>query len=177
MLETVMSYLEQAQEIALDWLTSPAALAQFGLLVAAFLAAVWASRIIGPKLRRLIDPGESDTRLAQIRRFSLIFLPLLLPLLAYAFTAAGEQVTRSIFGSGAVIAFGKRVFIFLAVRILVQRIITDPFLKTLGKYVFIPMAALYALGILDDAQAFLAETVVGVGDIQFSVLAPKSVEC
>lgn len=171
MMETVQSYLEQAQTIALDWITSPAAIAQFGLLVAAFLAALFASRFIGPRLRGLIDPGDSDTRIAQIRSFSLIFLPLLLPILAYAFTAAGEQVTRSIFGSGAVIAFGKRVFIFLAVRILVQRIFTDPFLKTLGKYVFIPMAALYALGILDDAQTFLGETVVGVGDIQFSVLA------
>jgi len=118
-----------------------------------------------------MDPGDSDSRIAQIRRFGLIFLPLLLPILAYAFLAGGEQITRSIFGSGAVIAFGKRIFIFLAVRILVQRIFTDPFLKTLGTYVFIPMAALYALGILDDAQIFLGETVVGVGDIQFSILA------
>ncbi len=171
MLETIQNYLEQAQEIALNWITSPAALAQFGLLIVSFLAAVWISRKATPRLRSLIDPGESDSRVAQIRRFALIFTPLLLPLLAYAFTAAGEQVTRSLFGSGAVIAFGKRVFIFLAVRILVQRIFTDSFLKTLGKYVFIPMAALYALGILDDAQVFLAETVIGVGDIKFSVLA------
>lgn len=171
MLETLQSYFEQAQEIALEWLTSPAALSQFALLAAAFLAAIWASRWVGPRLKQLIDPGDAVTRSAQARKFGLIFLPLLLPILAYAFTAAGEQVTRSIFNSGAVIAFGKRIFIFLAVRILVQRIFTDPFLKTLGKYVFIPMAALYALGILDDAQLFLADTVVGVGDIQFSVLA------
>ena len=42
--------------------------------------------------------------------FILMFLPLLMPLLAYAFTGIGETLTRSIFGSGAVIAFGKRCF-------------------------------------------------------------------
>jgi len=53
---------------------------------------------------------------AQIRLFLLMFLPLLLPILAYALTGIGETLNRSIFGSGAVIAFGKRVFLFLAIR-------------------------------------------------------------
>ncbi len=171
MMETVQGYLEQGQRIALDWITSPAAYAQFGLLVAAFLIAVGVSRYLSPILKRLLDPGENETVFARARRFALMFLPLLLPLLAYAFIGAGEQITRSIFGSGAVIAFGKRLFIFLAVRVLVQRIFYDPFLKTFGRYVMIPMAALYAVGLLDPVQNWLGETVVGVGDIRFSLLS------
>ncbi len=171
MLENIKGYLKQGQTIALDWITSPAAYAQFGLLIGAFLLAVVINRTAQPRLQRLLDPGDADNKIATARRFILRFLPLLLPLIAYALTAVGEQATRAIFGSGAVIAFGKRVFIFLAVRILVRDIFTDSFLKTLGKFVFIPMAALYALGILDPVQAKLAETVVGVGDIQFSVLS------
>ena len=46
-------------------------------------------------------------------------MPLMLPLIAYGLTALGEEVTRATFGSGEVVAFGKRVFIFLAARILV----------------------------------------------------------
>ena len=38
-----------------------------------------------------------------------VFAPLM-PLLAYAFSGIGEILTRSIFGYGAVIAFGKQVF-------------------------------------------------------------------
>ncbi len=171
MLETVNGYWEQGQAIAIEWLTSPAALAQFGLLVGAFLLAVFLNRLFQPKLQKLIDPLDGEGRIAIARRFVLQFLPLLLPLLAYALLAGGEQVTRSLFGSGAVIAFGKRVFIFLAVRILVRDIFTAPLLKTIGKFALIPMAALYALGILDPAQAWMAETVVGVGDIQFSLLS------
>ena len=101
----------------------------------------------------------------------LIFLPLLLPLLAYGFTGIGEQITRSIFGSGEVIAFGKRVFLFLAARALARDIITDPFLKLLAKYALVPIAALYALGFLDQVILTLGETNVGVGNIQFSILA------
>ena len=171
MLETAKGYLEQGQAIAIEWLTSPAALAQFGLLVGAFLLAVVINRVIQPKLKRFIDPGETEGRLAGIRRFVLQFLPLLLPLLAYGLLAGGEQITRSIFGSGEVVAFGKRVFIFLAVRALVRDIFTDPFLKTIGKFAFIPMAALYALGVLEPVQLWLGETFVGVGDLQYSLLS------
>jgi small-conductance mechanosensitive channel len=82
----------------------------------------------------------------------------------------GEKITRQLFGSGAVIAFGKRLFLFLAARALVRDMVTDPFLKLLGKYVLIPAMALYTLGILDPVTVRLTETVVGVGSIQFSAM-------
>ncbi len=159
-------------ELVRDWLTSPAAWSQFALLVVAYLAAVVVAKRLGPVLTRLISPPEDQVHaLARSRRFVLIFLPLLLPLLAYGFTAIGEQVTRSLFGSGAVIAFGKRVFLFLAARILVKHIISDPFLRLLGRYVLVPVAALYALGLLDPAMTWLAGMTVSMGNISFSVLA------
>jgi len=171
LIETIRNIAFEWRDQALAWLMSPAAYVQFGLLVAAFLLAVIARRILEPRLRSLLDPGERQTRIAQIRRFVIGFLPLLLPLLAYGFTAMAEQGVRASLGAGDVIAFGKRVFIFLAVRILVRDIITAPLLKTLGKFVFIPMAALYVLGVLEPAQIWLGETKIGIGDIQFSVLS------
>lgn len=172
MQEQILEYWAQFQGIALEWLTSPQAYVQFGLLVGTYLAAVVASRYISPRLSRLIDPGEAEGRVSDIRRYVLQFMPLTLPLLAYAFIGGGESIIRSIFpDAGGVIAFGKRVFIFLAVRILVRDIIKDPFLKALGKYIFIPMAALYAVGLLETVQTTLSETFVGVGQIQFSVLS------
>ncbi len=171
-LETFQGYAEQGRDIALEWVTSPAAYAQFGLLLAAYLLAVLVNARLQPRLLRLMTPGSTDeTPIARARRFTLIFLPLLLPLLAYAFTAAGEQVTRSLFGSGAVIAFGKRVFIFIAVRRAVRDMISDPFLKTLGRYVALPLAGIYALGLLDPLQTTLEATRVSFGNISFSLLA------
>jgi small-conductance mechanosensitive channel len=169
-METLQTYFQQAVDIAVEWITSPAAYAQFALLVVAFLLAWVVAKQFSPRLEKLLAPAEDDqSMLSRLRRFGLLFLPLLLPLLAYAFTAAGEQVTRSIFGSGAVIAFGKRIFIFLAARILVEKVIYSPFLKMLGKYVLIPIAAIYALGLLPVVTTALSESKMTFGSISLSL--------
>jgi potassium efflux system protein len=169
--QTIAGYAVQFYELALVWLLSPAAWSQFGLLILAYVAAVMVARRLQPMLATLLDPGENDSIIAQARRFVAQFLPLLLPLLAYAFTAIGEGVVRSIFDSGAVISLGKRVFLFLAVRALVSDIINDGFLKLLGRFVLIPIAGLYALGLLDVVSVKLTETVVGIGNIKFSMMS------
>lgn len=168
---SVMGWLDQATQIALGWLLSPAAWSQFGLLAVAFVAATYATRCVTPLLTRLLDPADKANLLATARRFALRFLPLLMPVLAYSLTAAGEEITRSLFGSGAVIAFGKRVFFFLAARLFVQKVLSDPFLKLMGRYVLVPVAALYAVGLLDDIAARLEETVIALGDIRFSLMS------
>lgn len=168
---TLTGWAHEAGEIALGWLSSPAAWSQFGLLAVAYLVARLAAARVTPIVTRLLDPAAKAGPLANARRFALRFVPLMLPLVAYGLTALGEEVTRATFGSGEVIAFGKRVFIFLAARIFVREVLTDSFLRLLGKYVLIPVAALYVLGVLDDITQRLDETVIALGNIQFSVLA------
>ena len=130
------------------------------------------TRRLRPALDRILT-ARADTGglLATAGGFLAGFTPLLLPLIAYAFTAIGEELTRSLFGSGAVIAFGKRVFLFIAARILVRDVLKDPFLRLLGRFVLLPVAALYALGLLDALTLRLAETQVVLGNIQFSLLS------
>lgn len=170
-LQNILGFIDPAVKIAMEWLLSPAAWSQFMLLAAAYISAVQIARRLTPKITMLLEPGDKTNILAIARRFGRPFLALLMPLLAYALTAGGEQITRSIFDSGDVIAFGKRVFIFLAAQIFVKQILTDTFLKLLGKYVLIPVAALYALGILDDISLRLEESLVALGSIQFSIMA------
>ena len=159
-------------DLAMGWLLSPAAWVQFAMLVGAYVLAKLVDRYVTPRLTALLMPSTDDTNLlSKARRFVLMFLQLLLPLFAYGFTAIGEQVARSLFGSGAVIAFGKRLFLFLALRAFARDILTDPFLHLLGKFVIIPVGALYALGILDPIVIGLSETRVSIGNIGFSLLA------
>ena len=163
-------YGVQGWDLAMSWLLSPAAWSQFGLLVLAWFLARLISRKLRPALGSLIDPGESQNIFTAPRRFILPFLALISPLLAYALTGIGEGIVRSIFDSGAVIAFGKRVFLFLAARALVRDIINEPFLKLMGRYILIPIMAIYTLGLLDLVNVTLTETVVGVGNIKFSLI-------
>ncbi|MFK7834594.1 MAG: mechanosensitive ion channel family protein [Sulfitobacter sp.] len=163
-------YAVQGWELAMSWLLSPAAWSQFALLITAWLLAVFLTRRIRPTLARLLDPGETQNMFTAPRLFVLQFLPLISPLLAYALTGIGESIVRSLFDSGAVIAFGKRVFLLLAARALVRDIITEPFLKTMGRYILLPIMLIYTLGLLDVVTLRLTETVVGVGNIQFSLI-------
>jgi small-conductance mechanosensitive channel len=163
-------YAVQGWELALSWLLSPAAWSQFALLVVAWLLAVLISTRMKPALQRLIEPGDSAGVFATPRRFVLRFLPLLSPLLAYALTGIGESIVRFLFDSGAVIAFGKRVFLFLAARALVRDMITDPLLKTMGRFILLPIMAIYAVGLMDVVNTALTETIVGVGNIRFSLI-------
>lgn len=169
--QQIAGYGVQGYELALGWLLSPAAWSQFAVLVVAYLLAVLISRRLQPALSQLIDSADVQNMFTAPRLFVLQFLPLLLPLLAYALTAIGEQVIRSIFDSGAVIAFGKRVFLFLAVRAFVRDILKDQFLRLLGRFILIPIAALYTLGLLDVVSVQLTETVIGVGNIKFSLMS------
>ncbi|SFS20158.1 mechanosensitive ion channel family protein [Yoonia litorea] len=172
LIEQAQAAYERGLNTAQEWLISPAAWSQFALLICAYLLARLVNRIMAPRLTKLLTPAEgSNSVFAQARRFILIFLPLLLPLLAYGFTAIGEAVTRSLFGSGAVIAFGKRIFLFLAARALANDILRDPFLRTLARYILVPAAALYAVGFLDAVVAALDGAVVNLGNISFSALA------
>lgn len=162
------TWLEQGQ----TWISSPAAWSQFALLVLAYLAALFVSGRLSPRLKATLTPkAEDQSYVGRTRRWLILFMPLLLPLLAYAFTALGESLTRSLFGSGAVIALGKRVFLFLAARALVTGIIQDPFLKLMGRYVLLPIMALNVLGLLVPAQQWLSELTVTLGSISFSVMA------
>jgi potassium-dependent mechanosensitive channel len=172
LLDRIMGWVDQAGAIAIGWLTSPAAWTQFALLALAYLAARLVSARLQPKLTQWMTPKEGRSGIiASVLRILPRFLPLLLPLLAYGFTALGEQVTRSMFGAGEVIAFGKRVFLFLAAQLFVRHVLTDGFLHLLGKYVLLPVAGLYALGVLGPVTAFLEATEVGVGNIRFTAMA------
>jgi potassium-dependent mechanosensitive channel len=167
-----MDFLEQGWLLALGWVSSPAAWSQFGLLVLSWGIAVVVSRKLGARIAGLLAPPPDATGVfAILRRFVLRFLPLLLPLMAYGFTAIGESVTRSLFGSGAVIAFGKRLFLFLAARVLVTQILREPFLKFLGRYVLIPAAAIYALGLGETVSTWLDGFTIELGNISFSMMA------
>lgn len=169
--QRAFSLAVQGWDIASAWLLSPAAWSQFILLVAAYYGAVFATKKMNPIITRILTPQDGSTSvIGQVRLFILMFLPLLMPLLAYAFTGIGETLTRSIFGSGAVIAFGKRVFLFLAIRSFAQDMLTDLLLKLLGKFVLIPVGALYALGLLDMVAARLEATVVPLGNLSFNLL-------
>lgn len=171
-IQQVIGFASEGLDLAKGWLMSPAAWSQFALVLAALVLAVLLTRRLRPTLTRLLTPpADQIGPIAASRRFLLLFLPLLMPLLAYGLTGLGESLTRSIFGSGDVIAFGKRFFLFLAARYVAKDIVTDPFLRVLARFVLLPVALLYLFGLLEPVNAKLASVSVDLGNINFSLLS------
>jgi small-conductance mechanosensitive channel len=170
-IQKALEYLDQGWSLSQEWLLSPAAWSQFALLVVAFVAALWLSRKLKDPITRWLSPAEDNQSiLAKTRRFLAQFVPLLFPLLAYGLTGVGENITRSLFGSGEVIAFGNRVILFIAVRIMVKDVVQDPLFKAIGKYFLVPIAGLHALGLMGVVTQQLDATIVPLGNLSFSLL-------
>tara|TARA_R110002124_G_scaffold5436_11_gene34971 strand:+ start:3726 stop:5021 length:1296 start_codon:yes stop_codon:yes gene_type:complete len=171
-MEQIKQYVTQALDVSLSWLTSPAAWGQAAFITAAFIIALMMRKYLIKVLEPLLSPEPQNQSLfATIRRFIHQFLPLLLPILAYIFLGLSEQIAQSSFGASEVIGFGKRIFMLWGAWIFVQKIIYSPFLKLLGKYAILPIAAVYTLGLLDPAMAWLGSNGVSLGNINFTFLA------
>ena len=81
-MEQLNRWFRDAYDTALGWLSSPAALSQFGILIVAYILARLLARRFSPAVERTLTPKPEATHiLARLRRFALLFLPLLLPLL------------------------------------------------------------------------------------------------
>ncbi len=160
----------QMAEGAQAWASSPAGWGQLTLLVVAFLLARFLAARLAPVLQRLCA-AEGRSLLAEARRQAGRALPLLVPLLAFGLIAASEEVARQALGASALLDFGKRLALLLAAHLFVRRVLRDPFLRFLGRWVLLPVMLLYTLGLLDDASARLEETVITLGNIRFSLAA------
>ncbi len=158
-------------EAARDWAVTPAAWGQVVVLVLAVVLSRILARILRPKLSALLTPpATARGPFPQLRRTLLRLLPLIAPLLGAGFAALGEQALLGVFGSGGIVAFGKRLFLFLAARAFVRDVLREPFLRAYGRLILLPIAAIYALGLLPPVMAFLASMRVPLGNLSFDLL-------
>ena len=121
-------------------------------LLFAHFPAVILTRKTNPIIAAFLAQSDQTTLpIVKAGRLAIYFMPLKLPLLTYALTGIKQIVTRSIFGSGTVIAFEKRVVLFLAIHTFVKPILQDHMLKFMGNFVFISVSILYILGLNEVA--------------------------
>lgn len=168
------AYLQKIEpwvQAAREWVVTPAAWGQVVALVLAVVLGRFAAALIKPRLTHLLTPPpEAAGILALARRQLLRLVPLVTPLLMAGVAAGGEAVLQAAFGGGGIVAFGKRVFLFLAVRAFVREVLREPFLRAYGRFVVLPIAAVYALGLLPAATEALGAMRVPLGNLSFDLL-------
>ncbi|OOY28656.1 mechanosensitive ion channel protein MscS [Thioclava sp. L04-15] len=167
LIERIQPYVETAWA----WAQTPAAWGQIAAIAVVLVLAGLFTRLLRPRLRSWLTPAEGDKGLrATARRQILRLMPLLWPLLAAALALLAESILTSIFGTAGIVGFLKRLFLFLAVRAYVRDVLKDPFLRAFGRFLVLPIALVYVVGLLPAASAALANVKVPLGNLSFSLL-------
>ncbi|MEZ5686988.1 MAG: mechanosensitive ion channel, partial [Paracoccaceae bacterium] len=170
-MDDLIAKLRPYLDLARDWAMTPAAWGQVVGLVLALLAARLAARALKPVLARLLTPAEGARGpIALGQRQIGRLMPLVAPLLVAGFVAIAEEALRASFGSGGILAFAKRLMLFLVVRSFVREVLRDSFLRAYGRFLILPIAAIYALGLLPMVSDYLAQLRVPLGNLSFDLL-------
>ncbi len=166
-----MARIEAWGAAARQWALTPAAWGQVVALVLAVVLGRMLARLVRPRLEALLRPvAAGQGLLAPLCRHALSLTPLLLPLAMAGFAAIGEEALRQGFGAAGIVALGKRVFLFLAVRAFVRDVLAEPFLRAYGRFIVLPVAAVYAVGLMPVATEALDALTLPLGNLSFSLL-------
>lgn len=162
-LEPYSDYILPILEQLIAWAIDPAAWSQLVVLLVAYAMAVLIHRTITARVTSLLQfIGTKIPKLADLCALVARLWPVAVYLLAFVFTGIGEAALTALFESAQITAFGKRLFLFLAVRAVARAELTTGILLPVSKFVIIPLAALYALGLFDELILLMSETTVPV---------------
>ena len=154
-------------ELAMDWLRSPQFYAQAGLIALAMIlawsvAAVVKTRVAPDRLGENSGASSALKRQLNYAR-TLIFPVLLIFALRIAYDLSNEFVQQS-----GLVRAAQGVALVYLIYSLIARFVSNPLLKSLFKWVVIPIAILHVIGWLDDVTGYLDSINIEIGNIRIS---------
>jgi len=158
-------YLQQG----IEWATSPDFYAQIAFIIGAIFLAFFVAGIGGRYFKPPVDADQPGT-MARVRVIIFRLKRILFPL----FTVAFLELAGSISVSAGIQSWLINIAQSLAIVNLIYRITTNfvesPAVQRFVKWVFIPIAVLWAFGSLDDVTAYMQSVQIGpIGNISLSL--------
>ncbi len=170
-IDRLPQWRDQALEVLLRWLTSPAfygqVIAALAALLLAWLAARWIRRhvpIFGeqPQIRAQGLLGRLLQLVASAR-------DLLWPFLLVAFLAVAISVADAAFGRSWLVRLAQSAALIWLLYAAIQRWITHPVIRSAAVWLGIPVATLHVFGWYDAVAAWLDGISLSVGNIRLSL--------
>lgn len=163
MLEPYSEQITPILEQLIAWAIDPAAWSQLVVLILAYVLAVVAHRAVTARALGIFAfIGAKLPKLEGLCALLTQLWPVAVYLIAFILTGIGEAVLTAVFESAQITAFGKRLFLFFAARAVVKDQLNSGFAQPVGKFIIIPLAALYAFGLFDELIRFMDQTTVPV---------------
>ena len=156
------------QQAVIEWITSPGFFAQLGAIVlavaTAFSIAILAKHYV-PVFR---ESGVSD-RWAKTRQFVFKSRNLIFPLLNILLLETAVTIADTVWQQSGLILLAQSIAVIFLIYSLINRFIKSQGVKTLAKWIGIPIATLHVFGVLGDVTGFLDGISLSAGDIRVSL--------
>jgi len=169
-IETLKSSLNQAVNNIVEWSTSPEFYAQCGLILLAVTLAFTLTYILKkyfPILKDKPQPGYFyflREKIYQSRYF-------LFPLLNIIALGIAVEVSQIIVQQTWLVRIAQSLAVVFILYSIITRFIPNEFVKSLIKWIAIPIAVLQVFGWLDEVSAYLDTIDMQIGNIRISAYA------
>lgn len=166
--QKISEWFNQLMEQTLQQLSTPAFFVQAGMILLAIVAALTLTQLLrkrSPLFRAEPQPGA----LYPLRKFLYQLTELLFPLFNILALSIAVELSTLAVAQSWLIRIAESVAVVFMIYAILTRFIRSPILRTLIKWLAIPIALLQVFGWLDDVTAYLESLSIEIGNIKLSV--------
>lgn len=162
--------IEQADRLVirfLDWVSSAEFYSQFGLILMAVILAYSLSALLRRHALILKEPPK-DGPLLFLRSWIFQIRDLLFPMLIVLFLTISVDLSILLVKQSWLVRLAEGLAVVLLIYTIITRFVSNNFLKSLLKWVAIPIAMLQVFGWLDFVVDYLESLFIEIGNIKIS---------
>ncbi len=152
----------------LEWSTSPQFYSQAGIILLAVIIAFamdWVFTQTIPILKNEPGPG----RLLALRKQIHNAGDLIVPVLSILLLSISEQISDSFIQQSWLIKLAESIAIIITLYLIITRFTKKKLVRSMIKWIVIPIAILQVFGWLDEVTSFLDSIYMQIGNIRLSL--------
>ncbi len=165
--QKISEWFNQLMEQTLQQLSTPAFFVQAGMILLAVVTALSLTQLLrkrSPLFRTTPQPGA----LYPLRKTLFQFNELLFPLFNILALSIAVELSTLAVAQSWLVRIAESVAVVFMLYALLTRFIRSPIIRTLVKWLAIPIALLQVFGWLDDVTAYLESLSLEIGNIKLS---------
>lgn len=156
----------------LEWLTSPAFLAQLGLIILLVFITPMLAKILKKRIPLLREPPARGAKMRLARSYIYQASGLLRAILLVLLLAIGAAVLKAIpaLGQDWLVKLAQSLAVVFLIFKAIQVFLNDPMLSKIAKWTLIPLALIVIFGYFDNLLAGLDSVKLGSGENPITLL-------
>jgi small-conductance mechanosensitive channel len=163
-LSQLAAEFQRALDVALAWAGSPQFYAQAGIVAVAIIIA-WA---VAGFIRSRVAPHDGRADDSPLRRQLHQARVLIFPLLLILVLRMASDFSRMSLGQSGLVRTAQGIAVVFLLYTLISRFVANNLLRSVFKWIVIPVAILHVIGWLDDVTTYLDSINFEVGKLRIS---------